>query len=68
MATNLIHSEIADFAIRFNISPSVAYTLPAVFDKIAEAAGQPVRAIIAQATYTNPALGEYIRQVAHEVA
>lgn len=66
--TDLILSEIAIFAERQSVSPSVAYTLPTVFDKIAEIAGQPVRAIIAQATYSNQPLADYIKEVAEKVA
>jgi hypothetical protein len=66
--TPLTISEIATFASRFGIAPSAAYTLPALFEKVAEMAGQPVRAIISQATYTNGPLGDYIAETAHEVA
>jgi hypothetical protein len=66
--TPLTISEIATFASRRGIAPSVAYTLPAIFEKVAEMAGQPVRAIISQATFSNKALGDYITKTANTVA
>jgi len=66
--TNLIISEIAIFAERFSISHGAAYTLPTVFEQVAEMVDKPVREIISQATYTNKPLGEYIKQIALQVA
>lgn len=66
--TNTTHSELATFAARFNIAASDAYVLPALFERSAQMVGLPVRALIAQATYTNNALGEYLAAAAHKVA
>lgn len=61
-------ADLATFAARYNIGPDVAYVLPALFDNAAKKAGLPVRALIAQATYSNPALGEYLAGCARTVA
>jgi hypothetical protein len=61
----MIASEIATFAARFSISPTVAYTLPAIFEKVAYVAGKSVRQTVADATYHNNDLGHYISDVAH---
>jgi len=65
--TDLTLNEIALFAARHGIDPEVAYTLPTIFGNIALKAGKPVRVIIAQATYSNQALADYIKGVAEEI-
>lgn len=61
-------NEIAVFAARFHIAPSVAYVLPALFEKCAEETGLPVRALVSRATYSNQELGDYIAGIARTVA
>jgi hypothetical protein len=70
MALNIssTQTEIGIFAERHNVPVEMAYTLPAIFDKIAEATGRPVRAIISQATYTNVGLADYIKELAEQVS
>jgi hypothetical protein len=58
--------EIATFAARFNVSVAAAVALPTVFEVAARKVGMPVRALIATATYSNPALGEYLAKAARE--
>jgi hypothetical protein len=60
-------NEIATFAARFNVSVADAYKLPAVFEVAARKVGMPVRALIATATYSNQALGQYLAGVAKTV-
>lgn len=66
--TALERHEVAIFAERHNVPTGQAHTLPAIFSKIAKVGGKPVRAIIAQATYTNSALAEYVKELAEQVA
>ena len=61
-------NELAVFAARFGIAPKDAYVLPALFDNAAAKAGLPVRALLAQATYSNQKLGEYLAEAARKVA
>lgn len=61
-------NEIAVFAARRNVSVADAYVLPALFERAAEMAKMPVRALLSQATYTNEALGEYLANAARKVA
>jgi hypothetical protein len=61
-------SELATFAARFAIPASAAYVLPALFENAAAKAGMNVRALIAEATYRNPPLGEYLAATARKVA
>lgn len=61
-------AEFAIFAARFNVSVTDAYVLPALFERTAEMAKMPVRAFLAQATYSNNALGEYLANAARKVA
>lgn len=61
-------NEYAIFASRFSISPSVAYVLPALFERCAEKVNMPVRALLSQATYSNMALGQYLADCAHKAA
>lgn len=63
----MLASEIAVFAGRYNIDASVAYVLPALFERTAKMAGLPVRALVSRATYDS-ALGEYLARCAREVA
>lgn len=63
-----MHSELATFAARFNIAASEAYILPALFERTAQMAKMPVRAFLAQATYSNHALGEYLAEAARKIA
>lgn len=60
--------EYVTFATRYSISPEEAYVLPALFENAAAKAGMPVRALLSQATYSNPALGEYLASAARKVA
>lgn len=60
--------EYVTFAARYSISPKDAYVLPALFENAAAKAGMPVRALLSQATYSNPALGEYLANAARKVA
>jgi len=61
-------NELAAFAARFAIVPADAYVLPALFERSAQLANMPVRALLSQATYTNNALGEYLANAARKVA
>lgn len=61
-------NELATFASRFNVSAADAYVLPALFERSAEMAKMPVRALLSQATYSNNALGEYLAEAARKVA
>ena len=61
-------SEIAVFAARQNIGPAVAYVLPALFERAAQKVGMAPRALLSQATYSNPALGAYLADCARKVA
>lgn len=61
-------SEISTFATRHSIPVAQAYTLPTIFEKIAEVSGQSVRAIISQATYTNQGLADYVKELSAQVA
>jgi len=60
--------DLASFASRFNIAPADAYVLPALFERSAEKVGMPIRALIAEATFRNAALGEYMAEAARKVA
>ncbi|PKA40439.1 hypothetical protein CWR43_28075 [Rhizobium sullae] len=60
--------ELATFAARFNIVAADAYVLPALFERAAQMVGMPIRAMVAEATYRNNALGEYIATAARKVA
>lgn len=61
-------NEIATFAARFSIGPDVAYVLPALFERVAQKISMPQRALIAEATYRNRALGEYLADCARRAA
>lgn len=61
-------NDLASFASRFNIAPADAYVLPALFERSAEKVGMPIRALIAEATFHNQALGEYLADAARKVA
>lgn len=63
----MIH-EYAAFAARFNIAPCDAYVLPALFEQSAAKVNMPLRALVAEATYRNNALGEYLASAARDVA
>ena len=56
------------FASRFNLSPAQAVVLPALFDKAASEVNMEVAALVAEATYNNRKLGEYLASVAVTVA
>lgn len=60
--------ELAIFAARFNVSVEDAFVLPALFERSAEMAKMPLRAFIAEATYRNNPLGEYLANAARKVA
>jgi hypothetical protein len=63
----MLASEIAVFAGRYNIAASVAYVLPALFERTAQMAGLPVHSMVSRATYDS-ALGEYLAEAARKVA
>lgn len=60
--------DLASFASRFNINAADAYVLPALFERSAQKVGMPTRALIAEATFGNAALGEYMAEAARKVA
>ena len=60
--------ELAIFASRFNISVEDAYVLPALFERSAEMVKMPLRSFIAEATFRNNSLGEYLATAARKVA
>lgn len=60
--------EYAIFAARFNIGADVAYVLPALFERSAEAVNMPVRTLLNEATYNNMKLGHYMADAAIRVA
>lgn len=66
--TALVLAEIGIFAERHGVAVEQAHTLPAIFDKIAEVAGKPVRVIISQATYSNVELASYVKELAEQVS
>lgn len=61
-------NELAIFASRFNVSVEDAYVLPALFERCAQMAKMPLRAFIAEATFRNNPLGEYLANAARKVA
>lgn len=63
-----MQQELVTFAARYGIPASVAYVLPALFERTAQLAGMEPRALLARATYSNPALGEYLAEAARKVA
>lgn len=60
--------DLASFASRFNISAADAYVLPALFENAAAKVGMAPRALVAEATFRNNALGEYLANAARKVA
>lgn len=60
--------DLASFASRFNIAPADAYVLPALFENAAGKIGMTPRALVAEATFRNKALGEYLADAARKVA
>lgn len=60
--------DLATFAARFNIAPADAYVLPALFERSAEKVEMAPRALVAEATFRNRALGEYLADCARKVA
>jgi hypothetical protein len=63
-----MHNEYAAFAARFAIPPAQAYVLPALFESAAWKVGMGVATLVADATYRNRELGEYIAAAAKRVA
>lgn len=63
----MLVSDIAVFAGRYNIPASAAYVLPALFERTAQMANMPVRAMVSRATY-DAALGGYLAGCALKVA
>lgn len=61
-------SDLAAFASRFSIPADVAHVLPALFARSAQMVGRLPRSLIVEATYHNPALGQYMAECAHRVA
>ena len=64
----MLTNEIAVFAARFNISAADAFVLPALFEHSANLAKMPLRSFVAEATYRNNPLGEYLASAARKVA
>jgi hypothetical protein len=60
--------DLAAFAARFNVSHQDAYVLPALFENAARKAGMAQRALVAEATFRNDALGQYLANAARKVA
>lgn len=60
--------DLVAFASRFNLSPSQAVVLPALFDNAAVKCNMPSEQLVVEATYHNKALGEYLASVAVIVA
>lgn len=60
--------DLTNFAARFNISHKDAYVLPALFERSAQMVGMAPRALVAEATFRNNALGEYLANAARQVA
>jgi hypothetical protein len=60
--------DLASFAARFNVSAKDAYVLPALFERSAKKVGMAPRALVAEATFRNNALGQYMADVARKVA
>ena len=60
--------DLAVFASRFNIAPADAYVLPALFDNAAAKVSMAPRALVAEATFRNAALGKYLADTARKVA
>jgi len=60
--------DLAVFAARFNVSAKEAYVLPALFENAASKVGMAPRALVAEATFRNHALGEYLANAARNVA
>jgi len=60
--------DLAIFAERFAVPASAAHVLPALFENAAQKAGMAPRALVAEATYRNRALGEYLAKAAVQVA
>lgn len=56
------------FAARFSITEKDAYVLPALFERSSQMVGMHPEALLAQATYSNPALGAYLADAARKVA
>jgi hypothetical protein len=63
-----MHKEYAAFAARFALTPAQAYVLPEIFEISAWARRMGVAALVADATYRNRELGEYIAAAAKRVA
>lgn len=60
--------DLVTFAARFNVSHKDAYVLPALFERSAQKVGMAPRALVTEATFNNPALGEYLANAARKVA
>lgn len=63
----MLHDLVA-FAARFNVAAADAYVLPALFERSAQKVGMSPRALVTEATYNNPALGDYLAKAAKQVA
>jgi hypothetical protein len=57
-----------DFALAFNVPPSVAYVLPALFERAARMAGMAPHTLLQAACTGNRKLGIYLAECAHKVA
>lgn len=61
-------NDLVAFASRFAIALGDAYVLPALFERVGASLGMAPRALVAEATFSNHALGEYLAKCAAEVA
>lgn len=64
----MLHEELAIFAARHSVPVTAAWVLPALFDKVAQETGKSVRGLVSAATYDSQELGDYLAQIAKEVA
>ena len=64
----MLRTEMAVFAARFNLTPAEAVTLPAVFEHAALSQNLEVRGLVSLATYDSPKVGQYLADLAKEVA
>lgn len=60
--------DLTAFASRFNIAAADAFVLPALFENAAAKVSMSPRALLAEATFRNEALGKYLADAARKVA
>lgn len=61
-------NELATLAARANMTVAAATALPAVVERMAAMVGMHERAFVAEATYRNQGLLDYVARIAEEVA